>query len=727
MSQRISWSDAPALQALIDAMRDGVAVISQDGTIECVNHAWQALAVENGGNGKGHYAGENYLSICRKNAQQGDALAAKVEAGLKQTLETGADFRVQYPCHTDTEKRWFELSAVPLELNGARYALLTIRNVTTQELARIELTDAEQNTRNLSAIVATMPDAVIAFDLEGLITSWNAAAEKLYGYQSGGMVGQSIEMLYPSDWPRGASDYIAEIIESEIKYFDVVRQTKSAKLRTIAVTAAPVRSASGKVVGVSTVHRDVTEERLSEQRLRSVLDNLFAFVGVLEPDGTLVEANRAPLEAAGIKAKDVIGKKFWDCYWWNYAPEIQSQLRQSCERALAGEIIRYDVPVRVAGEHLLWIDFQLAPLLDADGVVVNLIPSGIDISERKAMMQALKTSHDTFQDMVAGSPFGIYTVDADFRLAHVSNGAQPVFENVRPLIGRDFSEALRIIWPESFASEAINLFRHTLETGEPYHAPSTIERRQDRDEVQAYDWKIERITMPDGRPGVVCNFYDLSERQRYDEHIRLLMREVNHRSKNLLTVVLSIARQTSRNSRPEEFLDRFSQRLYSLSGSQDLIVQGNWGGVSVKALVDSQLEHLGTQKQGNRIRLDGPKMVLTPTAAQGIGMALHELSTNALKYGSLSVPAGTVSIDWGITDNGKSFWIRWVEEGGPLVSPPEHKGFGRTVIERMAALSVGGTVELAYAPDGMQWKLTAPFGEVALAGGAELIKTPGDV
>ena len=726
MSQRIQLSDAPALQPLIDAMRDGVAVMAQDGTIECVNRAWRQFAVENGGDPDSHYVGENYLRICRKSAEQGDALASQVDAGLTQVLTGGADFRVQYPCHSETVQRWFELLAAPLELNAARYALITHRNITTQELARIELTDAEQNTRNLSAIVATMPDAVIAFDLQGLITSWNAAADKLYGYQSGGMVGQSIEMLYPSDWPQGASDYIAEIIKSEIKYFDVVRQTKSADLRTIAVTAAPVRSAAGAVVGVSTVHRDVTQERLAEQRLRNVLDNLFAFVGVLEPDGTLVEANRAPLEAAGIEMDDVVGKKFWDCYWWNYAPEIQSQLQQSCERALAGEIIRYDVPVRVAGEHLLWIDFQLAPLLDADGVVVNLIPSGIDISERKAMMQALKTSHDTFKDMVAGSPFGIYTVDADFRLAHVSNGAQSVFENVRPLIGRDFSEALRIIWPDPFASEAIRLFRHTLETGEPYHAPSTIERRHDSDEVQAYDWKIERITMPDGRPGVVCNFYDLSERQRYDEHIRLLMREVNHRSKNLLTVVLSIARQTSRNSGPGEFLERFSQRLYSLSGSQDLIVQGNWGGVSVKALVDSQLEHLGTEKQGNRISLDGPEMVLTPTAAQGIGMALHELSTNALKYGSLSIPSGTVSIDWDTTDSGKSFWIRWMESGGPLVSPPEHKGFGRTVIERMAALSVGGTVDLAYAPEGVQWKLTAPFEEVALTGGAELIKNPGE-
>jgi len=726
MSERITLSDAPAQQPLIDAMRDGVAVMSQDGTIECVNHAWRQFAVDNGGDPNGHYVGQNYLLICRKSAELGDRLASQVEAGLTQLLKSGSEFRIQYPCHSDTEQRWFELLAAPMELDGLQYVLITHRNVTSLELARIELTDAEQNTRNLAAIVATMPDAVIAFDIDGLITNWNAAAERLYGYDRAGMVGRSIEMLYPPEWPQRARDYVSEIVASEILHFDVVRQTKNGALLTIAVTAAPVRSAAGEVVGVSTVHRDVTEERLAEQRLRSVLDNLFAFVGVLEPDGTLVEANRAPLDAAGIKAEDVIGKKFWDSYWWSYAPEIQAQLQQSCERARAGEVIRYDVQVRVAGGHLLWIDFQLAPLFDDDGVLVNLIPSGIDISDRKAMVESLKTSHDTFQNLVAGSPFGIYTVDADFRLAHVSNGAQPVFQNVRPLIGRDFSEALRVIWPEPFVGEALKLFRHTLETGEPYHAPSTIERREDSNEVEAYDWKIERITMPDGRLGVVCNFYDLSERQRYDEHVRYLMREVNHRSKNLLTVVLSMARQTARNSSPAEFIDRFSKRLYSLSGSQDLIVQGNWGGVAVRDLVQSQLQHLGEGLQADGIRLEGPEMTLTPTAAQGIGMALHELATNAMKYGSLSTPEGTVSIDWSTAGDERSFMIRWTERGGPLVTPPEHSGFGRTVIERMAALSVGGKVELDYAPEGLQWQLTAPIGEVALTSGAELIKAPGE-
>ncbi len=139
-----------------------------------------------------------------------------------------------------------------------------------------------------------------------------------------------------------------------------------------------------------------------------------------------------------------------------------------------------------------------------------------NITGRKRAEEALRVAHDTFRHLVDYSPFGIYAVDADFRLVQVSAGAQKVFQNVRPLLGRDFAEVLRVIWTEPFASEAIGRFRQTLATGEPYHAPSTVEQRHDIGQVESYDWKIERVTLPDGRFGAVCHFYDLSERQRYE-------------------------------------------------------------------------------------------------------------------------------------------------------------------------------------------------------------------
>jgi PAS domain-containing protein len=162
------------------------------------------------------------------------------------------------------------------------------------------------------------------------------------------------------------------------------------------------------------------------------------------------------------------------------------------------------VEVCVAGEPVI-----------RDGEVVTVLCTAKDITDRNRTEHALRAAHDTFRHLVETSPFGVYAVDADFRLVQVSAGAQKVFKNVRPLLGRDFAEVMRIVWEEPFATEAIGRFRHTLETGEPFHSPRTIEHRHDIGEIESYDWKVERVTLPDGRLGVVCHFYDLSERQRY--------------------------------------------------------------------------------------------------------------------------------------------------------------------------------------------------------------------
>ena len=192
----------------------------------------------------------------------------------------------------------------------------------------------------------------------------------------------------------------------------------------------------------------------------------------------------------------------------------------------SGKGTRQEVRLELAGG-VRHYDLTVEPLRADDGSVAGLTCAALDVTERTAAerelvetTRRLEAAHATFRHLVQYSPFGVYAVDADFRLVQVSAGAQKVFSTVRPLLGRDFAEVLRILWPEPFASEAIALFRHTLETGEPYRAPATVERRHDIGEVESYDWKIERVTLPDGRFGVVCHFYDLSERQRFEAELQ---------------------------------------------------------------------------------------------------------------------------------------------------------------------------------------------------------------
>jgi PAS domain S-box-containing protein len=198
---------------------------------------------------------------------------------------------------------------------------------------------------------------------------------------------------------------------------------------------------------------------------------------------------------------------------------------------------------------------------------------------------------------------------------------------------------------------------------------------------------------------------DITERKEREEREHLLMREINHRAKNMLSVVDAIAHQTATRN-PEDFIERFSERIQALSANQDLLVRNEWNGVEIADLVHTQLAHFA-DLIGARIATHGPKLHLNPASAQAIGLALHELATNAGKYGALSTDRGRVDVSWGTVGN--IFTMSWTERDGPLVCKPKQRGFGTIVIEAMAEYSVDGAVDLHYAPSGVTWRLTCPI------------------
>jgi PAS domain S-box-containing protein len=197
---------------------------------------------------------------------------------------------------------------------------------------------------------------------------------------------------------------------------------------------------------------------------------------------------------------------------------------------------------------------------------------------------------------------------------------------------------------------------------------------------------------------------DITERKRAEEQLRLLMREMNHRAKNMLSVVDAIAHQTATRN-PDDFIERFSERIQALSANQELLFRNEWKGVEIESLVRAQLAHFADLID-SRIAVQGPVLRLNPTGAQAIGLALHELATNTGKYGALSNDAGRVDIRW-VTE-GETFTMSWTERGGPPVSPPQRRGFGTVVMKDMAERNVNGTVDLEYAPSGVTWRLTCP-------------------
>jgi PAS domain S-box-containing protein len=206
--------------------------------------------------------------------------------------------------------------------------------------------------------------------------------------------------------------------------------------------------------------------------------------------------------------------------------------------------------------------------------------------------------------------------------------------------------------------------------------------------------------------GIIGVSTDITERESRARHVEFIMRELSHRSKNLLMILQSIARQTIRQSASlDDFEERFMARVGSLAKLHDLLVQEEWRGASVRAIAETQVRPFAS----DRLSIDGPDFFLKPDTAQVMSMIFHELATNASKYGALSNATGTVSIAWGLIDGGEErLFVRWQEMGGPAVTPPTRKGFGTVVLERTALQIPDASVALEFREDGVCWSLQAP-------------------
>ena len=462
---------------------------------------------------------------------------------------------------------------------------------------------------------------------------------------------------------------------------------------------------------------DVSAPSDSEQRLRALVTATSYTTYRMSPDWQEMWA----LDDGGFLEGTVGPTTTWVD---RYIPEQDRALVDAAIQAAVRErrVFELEHRVRRADGSLGWTHSRAVPLLDAQGRIVEWFGAATDITSRREQQAALSDAHDTFRLLIEASPFGLYVVDDTLHIAHATRRTQEgVFRNVNPLVGRSLSEVITVLWGEDLGREVVGRFRHTLETGESYSQSRFVHRRHDLDATEAYEWELHRARLPDGRWGVICHFFDSTELRtteqalrRSEERARLLLREVNHRSKNLLSVVMTIARHTSEGN-PGDFVERFDSRIRSLSINQDMLIRNDWSGVDLDELLRAHLQPFAEARDG-RVVLKGPPLHLTSAlATQSIGMAIHELATNAAKYGALSTPAGRVELQWEIVEpagGGARLSMQWREHDGPTVTAPERKGFGTIVLTSMLQYSLGAEVGLAYRPEGLEWNIRCPLARI---------------
>ena len=317
----------------------------------------------------------------------------------------------------------------------------------------------------------------------------------------------------------------------------------------------------------------------------------------------------------------------------------------------------------------------------------------------------LRESESRLQLALDAAKLGLWYYDPSRRVASWDARFKQIFD-ITENVG-DFDATLARIHPDD-ADRVKRAFRDALRPGavEPYDVQYRIVGPDGSLRWVETHGRASFDGVGPGRRAVamVGTVGDVTDRKASEEQVRLLMREVNHRAKNLLSIVLAIARQTATKN-PTDFFERFSERIQALSANQDILVRNEWQGVGVAELVRGQLAPF-TGSIGTRIVFDGPELRLTAAAAQGVGLALHELATNAAKYGALSNDTGSIVVAWSLAD--ERFAISWTEKNGPRVVMPVRRGFGTTVIASLAKAMVDGEVDLDYAPQGLFWRLSCP-------------------
>ncbi len=402
-------------------------------------------------------------------------------------------------------------------------------------------------------------------------------------------------------------------------------------------------------------------------------------------------------------------------------PEVQAQLGPLHEAILTGRrgaIFAEDLLLRIQRHGLQWEDarftvsYSPVPDTSAPTGVGGVLITAVETTNRVLTEEALRASEERYRSAMILGRMGSWEVD--------------------------FVKGIRIWTPEGMALFGINLTDGLGDVGgetdelrqamhsEDRHLLAQFHALADSQESFPAEYRILKADgqicwlsgygrvldrQPDGKAHRLINIaVDITERKTAEAHQRFLLQELSHRSKNLLSIVQAIADQTLRNCNDlTEFQNRFDGRLRGLAASNTLLARGDWRGSSLRTLIELQLApFIGLPSP--QLEMRGPKVDLTAEAAQAIGLALHELATNSVKHGALSVPQGRLSISWEAdrARGAERLKLDWRERGGPIVTVPKRTGFGHVVMKKMIEQAVQGTVEINFDREGLQWSLQAP-------------------
>ncbi len=461
------------------------------------------------------------------------------------------------------------------------------------------------------------------------------------------------------------------------------------------ISYSPVADQDGTVRGVFCIVNETTERvkadaalRESEERLRAIFAQSAAGIALGDLTGKLLSVNDHFCRIVGRPRDELIGIRMQEITFADDLPENQRLFQHMVQTGESFEIEkRY---VRGDGS-LVWVANSVSAIRDDGGNMSQAVAISVDIGERRHAQEIEKH----LASMIASSNDAIMGIDLDMKITSWNAAAEKLYGYSQDeVVGR----SVLMLVPDGRQEEEPRILTE-VRAGrfvEPYE---TQRRRKDGRLVEVL-LSVSPIRDANARViGASKTAHDITARKDAERLKSILVNELHHRVKNVLATVTAIARQTlGRDKANHEEVEAFTSRLASLSRAQDLLVHADWQHADLKAVMQQALSPYPV----DAFQIGGPSVPLPPRAVVSLSLALHELATNAAKYGALSAPGGQVSISWQfepLADN--RLRIVWEERGGPEVAPPRRRGFGSTLIERLLSAELKGETKFVYAKSGV--------------------------
>jgi len=549
---------------------------------------------------------------------------------------------------------------------------------------------------------------------EGIIQRANKAELELLGYSADEYVGRHIAEFH-ADAP-----VIGDILHrlscgEKLDRYQARLRAKDGSIKHVLITSNS-RVEDGKFLNTRCFTTDMTElhraenaRRESEERLAATYEA--ATVGIAEADreGRLVRVNDAICKMLGRSREQLLKMSFLDYTHERDRAEDQALYQRQVRGELDSYVIRKQA-VKPDGS-VVFLDVYSSSVRDEDGGFNYGVRVIQDVTEAKRMEDRIRESERHMRDLLEAMPAAVYTTDAAGRITFFNRAAVEMSGRV-PQDGDSWCVTWRLYEPDGTPLPHDKCpMAVALKEGRAVRGKEAIAERPDGTRVSFIPYPTP-LHDADGRLlGAINMLVDITERKQFEEQQKVLIDELNHRVKNTLATVQSLAAQTARHAESlDDFGGRFESRLVALARAHDLLTKRHWSGALLKTLAREVLGPV-TGGADDRMKIDGPDVNLNPRIALSLTMALNELVTNAVKYGALASQGGRLSLVWQLRHEAGRvlLGLEWREQGGATVKAPARRGFGTMLMQRCIERDLRGEFDLAFDPAGVRCHMAIPL------------------